>query len=531
MSVKKPGIGSYPAIWEVTESVGVITLHRPNGSTQKFPVADPLALLRTLAAADPEINRLHPEQEVTITCSDNVRDVLPLWLAPVDDAVAGCRASDEFNDFIDESMPWITRSYSHYLIVNDEKWVIIVPESVGYGVESTERCAVPNHGDYSGDFLEVTWGSFGFSESGSMTSGWDSSALGLLTARVVASVDTLDEAGANVRLAELADRTEHFKSWVGSNWLGDQLRETWDIPDGDDDFIGWGFLKLAERGGGTIDLRGNVSYDSDGMGIGLTTTSDWTFTSSLPPEQILEALGDLHNRRPGGQEPVLPPIMLQYCLEAPEEERLAHGWVPTVGIPAKVRRAVASSLRDTPSLTVAECQVGNLERDIAGLGAERARQLLGLRPTSSLSDAWHARQSLSARNADHFEAAHDAYWTLVRVEALQRDLVFAGEARARAAGIAERARSASWTCSWDVRYADVWLDLGGSAAAAERWALAGWKADTVLTCGRIGRYWNPTLAERVVLEDVPTFDAPDLPPEGVEPWPCPDLHFNQVVWA
>lgn len=136
-----------------------------------------------------------------------------------------------------------------------------------------------------------------------MTSGLDTSVLGLLTDRVVSWVDRLDEQPTFVWIGPLTAPEEHFKAWLEGNWLARQLRETWNIPPGEDDFVAWGFLKLAQQGGGSIDLAGALSDDSGDLGIGLTATSRWTFTSSLPSTTIVEALADVtYVRSPGWED-------------------------------------------------------------------------------------------------------------------------------------------------------------------------------------------------------------------------------------
>jgi len=77
-------------------------------------------------------------------------------------------------------------------------------------------------------------------------------------------------------------------------------RPTWSIPLSEDDFIEWGFLQLAKAGDASVTLRGLDHDRDDFLGMGLSWTSEWTFSSGLDRHVLMEALGELTDRRPGG---------------------------------------------------------------------------------------------------------------------------------------------------------------------------------------------------------------------------------------
>ena len=298
MTLSKSVDGADPEVWNILQDGEALRFQTPEGGIHRIANDEPLKVLRSLVELDPTINTLRELEDVVIGCVGEVRDVLPLWLRPLDEVVQGGRRNEELEDSIEESLWWIP-TLAHHLSVNGEVWAVIASNASPYESSPRDLFAVPVAGDDLPLWFKEEWASVGFIEMGSMTSGLDTSVLGLLTDRVVSWVDRLDEQPTCVWIGPLTAPEEHFKAWLEGNWLARQLRETWNIPPGEDDFVAWGFLKLAQQGGGSIDLAGALSDDTGDLGIGLTPTSRWTFTSSLPSTTIVEALGTLTDRRPG----------------------------------------------------------------------------------------------------------------------------------------------------------------------------------------------------------------------------------------
>lgn len=322
--------------WMAISEGDLVRVTLPDGARLHIPRnEDSLVTLNELAVAVPGIDSVAMRQRVEIDCSPSVEAVLPLWLNPLDDEAAGSSDDDECLAEIEDRVSWANYSADHYIFVNNHQWAVI---SATRGSGEAAWAAVPIRGNWYHEWFEIPYASFGFTETASMTSGWDSSSCGLITNRVFASVDRFDEGETYVSIRAATDPASDIHHWIWSSEIADQFRETWAIPDGDDDFIEWGFLQLAKTGEVEIELRGlDPSLGGDMLGVGLTGSSEWTFRCHQPPEVLRAALGEIADRRPGGVRERAPRILegsfceqLEQAQLLSEEELVEEGWIPSV---------------------------------------------------------------------------------------------------------------------------------------------------------------------------------------------------------
>lgn len=297
LRVERPSASSdEPLVWTAVGDETTVELELPDGS--RLQVAgnpDPLQTLEVLSRMAPQLNVALQEQRLEIRCAPEVEAVLPLWLTVVDEKGPGSQTDEDCLYEIEDRLGWADHSSQHYVFVNGKLWAAI---SAQPGPTST-RFIVPLRGSWPDEWFGKLYGSVGFTEGGSRTSGWDSSTCGLITRRVFAIADKFDEGDIFVTVRPAGDPAEDFRDWIWSSELLRQLRETWEIPAGDDDFIEWGFLQLVKSGRSEIELAATDPL-SDSMGVGLTDSSEWTFTRGLPAKRVRKALGEVADRRPGG---------------------------------------------------------------------------------------------------------------------------------------------------------------------------------------------------------------------------------------
>lgn len=298
LKITRPGDSiDKPLLWLATSRGNVIDITLPTGSSIQVPnSAIPLVSLASLSAAAPGIDEVPMFQRVEITCSPTVQAALPLWLRPSDKEQLVSEHVAECITAIEEQIRWASYSPSHCIFINGLQWAVI---SVRNERSDASWAAVPVSGDWYLDWFHHVYASFGFVETASRTSGWDSSVCGLLTPQVFAFVDSFDEGDAFVTLRTATNAAADLRDWIWSSELANRLRETWDIPFGEDDFIDWGFLQLAKTGKSEVELNGLKSSNDDYLGMGLTNSSKWSFTCSLASNKILSAVGDMADRRPG----------------------------------------------------------------------------------------------------------------------------------------------------------------------------------------------------------------------------------------
>jgi len=285
--------------WIAVSVDDLVQVALPGGTRMQVPLhEDALVTLGELSAAVPGVDDVPMRQRLEIDCSLSVAAVLPLWLNPIEHDAAGSSDDHECLAEIEDRISWADYSADHYIFVNNHQWAVISATREG---STAQWAAVPIRGNWQHEWFETPYASFGFTETGSRTSGWDSSSCGLTTSRVFASVDRLDEGDTYVSLKAATDPASDIRRWIWSSEIASQFRQTWEIPDGDDDFIEWGFLQLAKAGEVEVELRGlDPSLGGDMLGVGLTASSAWTFTCHQPPDVLRAALGDISDRRPGG---------------------------------------------------------------------------------------------------------------------------------------------------------------------------------------------------------------------------------------
>ena len=165
--------------------------------------------------------------------------------------------------------------FDRLLFVNDEKWIVITQNEIAIPAIDT-----------------TTWAQMAFSETESRVSGWDSSWIGPLNDSIVLEVAHLDEEGPQFLLHKYyGNKLELVLNWIENNKMIDRLKETWDFsdfpllnrmmaecckkPDGK-------LLTTPELFIPEIDLR------TQHIGIGLTSTSEWSLYLSLTSEEKLD---------------------------------------------------------------------------------------------------------------------------------------------------------------------------------------------------------------------------------------------------
>lgn len=323
-----------PSVYEAVSNGSVVDVTSPDGTHHKV-LRDPDVLLTlvTLAKALPGLEEVEMWRRVDITCSSSVEALLPLWLRPVEHETPAGSEDEHCLAEIEERMWWAKYSPDHYMFVNSQQWAAI---SARVGTKAETWVAIPMGGNWHTEWFDQLYASYGFSETASRTSGWDSSACGLITDRVFAYVDRFDEGETYVSLAAATEPSLDLRTWIRCSELAHQLRQTWDIRDGDDDFIEWGFAQLAKEGQTEIELSGLDSPQDDDLGVGLTASSRWTFTCTLPSIEIRAALGYLADRRPGGPASerlqahtgTLELELAEAIEQLSQEQLMEMGWLP-----------------------------------------------------------------------------------------------------------------------------------------------------------------------------------------------------------
>jgi hypothetical protein len=249
----------------------------------------PAQFLDRAKELEPEAFRIYRMQTVIISTRDELASLLPLWLEIRDtESPVGPirhRAFDLGCINMEEQYYPATVIGEYWVSINGEPWVVVDNDGSGLVV----FCG---GADYLPDNFQQEWASWSFCETASRVSGYDRYILGLLTNDIVATYESQDE-GPKVVTTHLASTpVQELQSWIETGDLLRQLKETWEPePDGCDDFITEGFRALARSAGTSIDLRGALP-DEDDLGVGRTATSEWTFSCSLDPQVITEALGE-----------------------------------------------------------------------------------------------------------------------------------------------------------------------------------------------------------------------------------------------
>ena len=96
----------------------------------------------------------------------------------------------------------------------------------------------------------------------------------------------------------------------------------------------------------------------------------------------------------------------------------------------------------------------------------------------------------------------EAYWVLREDPSLER-LKQAEIQRKLAEEIQNAVKELHWPKDWKLKYAPVWLSLGGDSLTADRWFQKGWTIEAILFKEQLPSAWNGTLTERVRQLNVP----------------------------
>jgi len=280
-------------VWLVTIDDSDVTVTHPDGNSTHLPAAvDVLDTLTLISDMAPGINVVRVGEPCTIECSGEVESVLPLWLQASTDPGAGGTVDDAYVEALEDHDTDLPLSSEHFVFVNGTQWAAWQGEDPH---SQPVWVIAPFRDLWFSDF----YGSFDFTETGNMTSGWDVSECGLISERVFSTVDRFDEGPVYLSVRLATDPVSDFRDWMRSSELASQLREIWPPFPNCDDFIEWGFLQLAKSGGTDLTLWGAETDDGDeDPPNGLTSTSRWTFNCILSSETLRQALGEMKDRRP-----------------------------------------------------------------------------------------------------------------------------------------------------------------------------------------------------------------------------------------
>lgn len=295
LHIVKDGPPGQTQEWRAAPGEGRINLIGPDGRSLQVPAAsDVLATLAAVAAADPDMSMLRRNQTVRIRCASEVRDLLPLWLQPSEDAVAGAIILDD--DVVDEYVDsGFEASLDHVLEVNGEPWWIIESTPGTSSDADSQLLAIPYEGCPTWELVSPEFAAYHWTETGGMVSGHDWLMVGLLTPTVVGMVEFLDEERASVRLMRFTDPVTAVREWLGGSPYTQMLRSLWGRTVQPPDFITESFLLLAQTEAQSLERFGPYSDEDDDPGnggsrMGLYDTSKWTFSGSLNAQQWAAAL-------------------------------------------------------------------------------------------------------------------------------------------------------------------------------------------------------------------------------------------------
>lgn len=134
----------------------------------------------------------------------------------------------------------------------------------------------------------------------------------------------------------------------------------------------------------------------------------------------------------------------------------------------------------------------------------KARGVLELTSDDDLTYLLTRTKKLIENNPSNEIAYWEAYWVLRDEPSIER-LKQAEIQRKLAEEIQTAVEKLHWPKDWTLKYAPVWLSLGGDALTAEGWFKKGWTIETILFEKQLPSAWNGTLTERVR-----QLNAPDL---------------------
>ena len=133
----------------------------------------------------------------------------------------------------------------------------------------------------------------------------------------------------------------------------------------------------------------------------------------------------------------------------------------------------------------------------------KARELLEIK-SDDLTYLLTRTEELIKNNPSQEIAYWEAYWVLRDEPSIER-LKQAEIQRNLAEEIQNAVEKLHWPKDWKLKYAPVWLSLGGDALTADSWFKKGWTIETILFEEQLPSAWNGTLTERVR-----QLSAPDL---------------------
>jgi len=522
------------AMWRIEGRDGTVAITTPDGSARTLRIdGDPLTVLRQVAASFPGICDVLEREVLELECSPEIEGALPLWLRVVETGGVGSGEIDPiYEEDLDNGLSWAPHSSEHFVFVNGLQWGAI---PVKYHLEAEKFAMLPIRGNWIDDLFIREYASFGFSETASMTSGRDSSRCGLVAPGLFGFVDRFDQGETLVTLRVAGTEVDDLRSWIWGSELADQLRDTWSIAAEDDDFIEWGLLQLVNSGRSGIDVRGLHPDAEDDLGVGLTSSSEWSFGCKLPLTTLRAALGQLADRRPGGgPEPTpmfaseTPLGQLEEALELPEAELDALGWKRAVEVDREFGIKIFNVTAE-PRLS------GEIIEDIrAAAGAIPAEapalETVCAETAQTIQEAWIAVTGVAQGHPELRDRALADFWRVLEARGvsmtaeLKRELEWALE-------IEGSAREFGWPSEWDPRLCQLWVRNGGTAKSARAWAGAGWEFRSVLMTDRLSRYWNPSVQTRVKTVTVRKMQDFDLPDDGSHAVPPGEITVGEFLQA
>lgn len=522
------------AVWRIEKHNGTVAVTTPDGSTRTFQSdGDHLTVLRQVAVSFPGIRDVFEREVLELECSPDIEGVLPLWLRVVEaGGVSDGEIDPIYEEQLDNCLSWASYSSEHFAFVNGLQWGAI---QVRAHLESEQFAMLPIRGSWIGDLFIREYASFGFSETASMTSGWDSSRCGLVAPGLFGFVDRFDEGETFVTLRVAGTQVDDLRSWIWESELADQLRGTWSIATEDDDFIEWGLLQLVRSENSHIDVWGLHPEADDDLGVGLTSSSKWSFSCELPPNTLRAALGELADRRPGGVPEPTPMFVsetplgqLEEALELPEVELVALGWKRAVEVDRefgiKIFNATCEPRLSGEIIESVRASAGVFPAEAPALGT------VGAESAQTIQEAWITAQSLAQERPELQDRALAEFWRIAeaagasRAADMKRELEWALD-------IECSAREFGWPSEWDPRLCQLWIRSGGTAKSARAWATAGWEFRSVFLLDRVSRYWNPPVKTRVKAVKVPKVTDLDIPEDAAQAVPPGEITLHQVQLA
>ncbi|WP_406077284.1 hypothetical protein [Micromonospora sp. NBC_00858] len=260
------------------------------GDEIRCPDKDVAALI----GSDPTLGEVHPDQITRIQASrESLRD-LPLVLS----APGGGELVDEsrwspvmWEQHIEQAASARERDVHRVLYVNGARWPV-------FSTSEGERFLPEDPKSWGTEpLLTPQWGELSFTETGSMTSGIDRTAIGLVTPGVIASTTHLDETEPqDVRLERRTDDAVAFVEWLLDGSLSTTFFET---PRGEE-MLAQLFVEASVGGHNGEAVPGSrlVEVDQENRIFGCYDSSEWTLQLALEPPVVNAVLDVLAGRGP-----------------------------------------------------------------------------------------------------------------------------------------------------------------------------------------------------------------------------------------